>query len=63
MPDISMCADRRCPSRTTCYRSDLVTTPKAFWQAWGSFDRDEGADSCPSYWPLDEQAERLNRTF
>jgi hypothetical protein len=48
MPDISMCADTRCPSRTICYR--YCAEPEALWQSYGSFGRKKGQMRCEDYW-------------
>lgn len=53
MPDISMCADDRCPSRTRCYRhADSGTVPSEFRQAYGYFgDARCGETQCWAFLP------------
>lgn len=48
MPDISMCADHRCPSREKCYR--YTATPSEYMQAWGKFGRPDDAEKCDYFW-------------
>lgn len=51
MPDISMCADDKCPSRERCYR--YMARPSEFMQAWGMFGCGEGAEKCDYFWPAE----------
>ncbi len=44
MPDISMCANRTCASRMTCFRYRALPTPDR--QFYGSFAPAEGAAKC-----------------
>jgi hypothetical protein len=48
MPDISMCSNADCPSRTICWR--FMAKPDAF-QRYGVFKTD--GDKCGSFWPMD----------
>ena len=50
MPDISMCRDKTCPSRTVCYRFTAVPNPLR--QSYASFDR-KGMRTCGDYWPCE----------
>jgi hypothetical protein len=53
MPDISMCADDECPSRTMCYRSKASgTVPSEHQQAFTDFQRQHDRDQCPFFWPV-----------
>ncbi len=49
MPDISMCRDVKCPSRTKCYRFTAVPSP--LLQSFAEFNRAKDAEKCKSYWP------------
>lgn len=51
MPDISLCANKECPSYSKCYRAQAV--PNEFRQAYGMFRPKEGKDSCRYFWPLE----------
>ena len=59
MPDISMCANRDCPSRESCYR--YAAEPDHI-QAFGDpvngyfFAPPQGEDRCKFFWPMDEEA-------
>lgn len=55
MPDISMCADDKCPSRESCYR--FKATPSKFLQSWGQFGRPDGDDKCSYYWPVESKSQ------
>ena len=48
MPDIAMCVDEACPSRSSCYR--FLATPSRI-QAVGWFLRKPDASRCDHYWP------------
>lgn len=55
MPDISMCQNVRCPSRTTCRRSaDSGTVPDAYAQAYSVFIHSHSTGRCENYWPIKE---------
>lgn len=43
MPDISMCANDRCPKRDRCYR--FTAKPVPFYQVYSDF-KTEGNDQC-----------------
>lgn len=47
-PDISMCADKRCPSRTICYR--FTAKPEPRYQCYGAFGRKPDAIRCKDFW-------------
>ena len=49
MPDISMCADRKCPSRGECHR--YCAEPSQFLQSYGMFKRPEDQERCKYFWP------------
>lgn len=49
MADISKCMDFLCPSKEKCYR---FTAPVSQWQSYGSFGREEDADSCSYFWEI-----------
>lgn len=53
MPDISMCADDACPSRSKCYRHKASgTVPNLPWQAFGEHQRKPNDERCASFWPV-----------
>lgn len=62
MPDIAMCADKECPSRSQCHR--WLAWPSAMRQSYGCFERSKNADRCANFWPArpgdrtPEEAER-----
>lgn len=47
MPDITMCDDKHCPSRRTCYR--FTATPSVFSQSYGNFGRERDQERCEAY--------------
>jgi hypothetical protein len=48
MADITMCLDKRCPSRTLCYR---FTAPfERRYQSVADFQRRKGCVRCGSFW-------------
>ena len=51
MPDISMCSNKTCPLKETCYRSTAIPNP--YGQTYASFtwSYDEGQNACDFYWP------------
>ncbi len=55
MPDISMCADDKCPSRTTCKRNKASGTVASYWQAYADFTHDDETGKCGDYWPVIEK--------
>ena len=56
MPDITMCANDKCPIRKKCKRSpDSGTVPSDMWQSWTKFepvyvDDDADADISVDSW-------------
>lgn len=44
MPDISMCANHKCPSAKKCYRHEATPTPG--WQTYGSFAPNKKRKKC-----------------
>lgn len=50
MPDISMCADRHCPSRQTCYRYRAVPSERQSW--FGQGHREAGWAKCGHFVPV-----------
>ena len=48
MADISKCSDKRCPSRTICYRFTAPSEPR--YQSFGAFGRKAGKMRCDSFW-------------
>lgn len=56
MPDISLCRDHDCPSRTYCYR---YRAKPSEWQSYGTFPRDEGWQRCLWFLPLPRDPDRL----
>lgn len=47
MPDISMCANKECPLKKTCYRYNA--TPSEFRQSYAKFEYDKDTNSCDYY--------------
>lgn len=54
MADITMCANKSCPMRDTCYRA--MANP-GFWQSWAAFEGGEGCRHYVEYTPADELEE------
>jgi len=55
MPDISMCADDKCPARSRCYRHKASgTVPDQYRQAYGLFERPPDDERCGYFWPARE---------
>ena len=50
MPDITMCCDRNCPKRDSCYRYRAEPTPRR--QSYFSDTPREG-ESCEWYWEME----------
>ena len=50
MPDISMCENKSCPSRSRCYR--FTAKPSQCMQSYGDFEPKPGEDKCEFYWRL-----------
>lgn len=46
MADISACSDKKCPSRTICYRYLCV---KGMWQSYSDFGRKKGQMRCEDF--------------
>lgn len=56
MPDISMCADKRCPKRNECYR--FLATPHPTWQTW--FDpRPKDGSECENFWQVTKKEDYM----
>ena len=51
MPDISMCSNKDCPSRSVCYRA--VAKPSPHRQSYMDFKLLPGAKLCGDFWPLE----------
>lgn len=47
MPDITMCANKKCPLKKTCYR--YTATPSKFMQSYAGFEYDKDTKSCDYY--------------
>jgi hypothetical protein len=47
MPDITMCLNKECPLRGTCYRFNAKADPH--WQSYSDFKPDENG-KCDNYW-------------
>ncbi len=61
MPDISMCSDDRCPSRSQCYRhKDSGTKPSEWRQSYMDFQRPAEAEKCGEFWPARQKKEKAN---
>lgn len=52
MPDISMCGNKNCPSRKSCYR--FTAKPNPYKQTYAFLEVKEGEKQCDSYW-LDDR--------
>ena len=50
MPDISMCLNKQCESRTTCYRFTAI--PSEYRQSYSDFQPADGEDKCREYIPI-----------
>ena len=50
MPDISMCANKRCSQAETCYR--FRAEPNPFRQAYADFQPNEDG-TCQYYWSIE----------
>ena len=48
MPDISMCANKDCPLRESCYR---FKAEPGMYQTYSSFEYKDG--ECEDYWELE----------
>jgi hypothetical protein len=48
MTDISACSNKRCPSRTLCYRYTCEKNPR--YQSYGAFGRKKGQMRCEDFW-------------
>lgn len=48
MPDITMCMNKSCPSKDTCYR--FTASPNVMRQSYSAFQVEEGLDKCNHYW-------------
>jgi hypothetical protein len=53
MPDLSMCLNKDCPERLTCFR--FVVKPSEF-QTYASFE----AEGCEYYWPIVTETKEEN---
>ena len=53
MPDICMCTDKRCPSRTMCVR--YTSKPDPHWQSYFTTSpRKKDAMRCSNFWEDDD---------
>ena len=52
MPDISMCVNKECTLKETCYR--FTAKPSEFRQSYGSFKPEEDG-TCRGYWKTDKE--------
>ena len=59
MPDITMCTNRNCPIRRSCYRYVAIPTPK--WQSYAAFApyKDEAGLTCKHYLSANGHSDRL----
>jgi hypothetical protein len=51
MPDISMCENKQCPKKKTCYRYTAI--PEEHWQSYSTFTFNAEEGKCEYYWPID----------
>ena len=56
MPDISMCANKKCPSYDNCYRAQVEPNP--YRQSYMQFKPDE-TGKCEYYYPVNENESKL----
>lgn len=52
MPDITMCDNKECPKKESCYR--FKATPNEYWQAYSTFKYDE-KEGCVFYVKLEKK--------
>lgn len=52
MPDISMCADSKCPARVGCYR---YRAKPSDWQTYADFGRGT-KNRCPDWLPIFDES-------
>ena len=52
MADISMCSNKECTLKETCYRQKAYKNK--YLQAYGSFKQDDNG-KCDYYWKINEQ--------
>ena len=48
MPDISMCTNKYCPIRESCYRYTAI--PSEYRQSYADFSYNEELKKCGYYW-------------
>ncbi len=53
MPDISLCLNLDCPSRSHCYRA--TATPCEYRQSYMAFTPKTGEDKCEAYRPVKKE--------
>lgn len=59
MVDITMCLNKTCPSRNTCYR--FTATPSEFAQSYANFEPEHpDLDKCDYYWK-DNRLSNINK--
>lgn len=56
MPDITLCLNLDCPSRSHCYRA--TATPNECRQSYAGFTPKTGEDKCEMYWPTGKKEDR-----
>ena len=54
MPDISMCANKKCKKRKQCHR--YTATPDEYWQAYADF-----TEPCEHFWPNKDDSNKTTR--
>ena len=55
MPEISMCTNKDCPSKETCWR--FKAPPKPFWQSYCGFVVYDDEDKCEHYMEMEDEDE------
>jgi len=49
MPDISMCDNKKCPSKEKCYRFKAVPND---YQTYADFKPEKNEDKCDAFWEI-----------
>jgi hypothetical protein len=62
MPDISMCANSKCPLALKCYR--YMAKPDPHRQSYGAFEfklNEEGKPECDHFWEINPDKTTLRK--
>ena len=55
MPDISMCLNKKCKIKDSCYR--FIAIPDKHWQAYSDFKPSKDGKKCKHYYKLEIERE------